>query len=486
MPQLLIALLLSLSSVFAQSAVVTQCEWFTGVDPGLGNGTAIALGTPEAQESLAFSVATGSFTAGQLTRVKIRCKADSVRGPDSLTAGRTNIWGIATDGLLLLSPASGVARLVTSMSYQVDNGSFTNVDVADAGIANFADIVSTVGLTDGLHRVRIRATDDLSRTGVVTDGYLVVSNTAAFATRLVTQLEYRFDSGAFTPVDVVDGAIVNLNEIIATAGLTNGLHRLQVRSTDDLGRVGPVHDGYLVISNTAGSGPRLVTQMEYRIDGGAFVPVDNADAGIVNFNELFATNALAIGLHNFDLRSLDDLGRIGPVHRAYLIVSSPFAGGGERYLTAAEYFINVDPGPGNGVPIPLPGDGTWDEGIEDEAVLLTGLPVGLHLFGLRTRDDLGRWSVAGTDSIIVGPVLTIRPVAGNIVLDWRVDPGATQYKIYRAPTFGGSYALIDSTTAQTYTDATIVPSPAQRYYHVTFEAGAFSTYRLPAATPVLE
>jgi len=44
---------------------------------------------------------------------------------------------------------------------------------------------------------------------------------------------------------------------------------------------------------------------------------------------------------------------------------------------------------GNGVPIPLPDDAAWDEGDEESTAVLTGLPVGLHLVGIRTRDDLG-------------------------------------------------------------------------------------------------
>jgi hypothetical protein len=463
------------TAAFGQRAVVSGCEWFSGTDPGAGNGTALALGTPESQESLAFTVATGSLPAGQLIRVKLRCKADSLR------SGATAVWGIATDRWLILSPATSTARLVTQLSYQFDNGSFTNVDVADAASVNWADLVSTTGLGNGMHRLRVRATDDLGRTGVVVDGYVVISNTTGFAARLVTQMDYRFDGGAFTSVNVADGGIVNLNELAATAGLSNGMHRLQIRALDDLGRTGPVHEGFLVISNTAGFSPRLVTQMEYRIDGGAFTAVDNADGGLVNFSQILATNALAFGLHSFDLRSVDDLGRTGPVHRAFLIVSSPFAGGGARTLVAAEYFVNADPGPGNGVSIPLPADGAYDEGQENTTTILTGLPTGLHVVGLRVRDNTGRWSAAITDSMIVGPILVIQNSGSDIVLNWQSGTdGVSQFKIYRAATVNGSYALIDSTAGQSYTDPGILNSADRRFYRVSYQTTAVSSFRLPA------
>lgn len=475
---LLFALLAISSCVFAQTAVVTECEWFTGTDPGVGNGNDISIGAPEDEEALGFTVATGSLNAGDLVRAKVRCRIDSVR------SGATNIWGPVTDAFVLLSPATGSVRLVTAMSYQWNNGAFTNIDVADAANANFAEIVSTAGLPDGLNKLRIRATDDLGRTGLVVDGFAVISNTSGFANRLVTQFEYRVDGGAFTPVDVTDGGIVSLNEIVATTGLTNGLHRLQVRAIDDLGRIGPVHDGYLVISNTSGSSPRLVTSMEYRIDGGSFVTFDYPDNGIINFSEMIATNALAIGLHTVDFRSIDDLGRIGPVHRAFLIVSSPFVGGINHTVVAAEVFVGADPGVGNGIDIPLPQDGVFDEGTEDFLQVYTDFPVGYYRVGFRVQTDDGRWSQAEYDSLLVGPILVISASGNDVILNWQFPDGIDQYYIQRAPATAGPYTTIDSTTARTYTDTGIILTQSQGFYTVTFRDDSISIQQ-PPGTPVL-
>ncbi len=405
MKRVLLFAMLALSSlVFAQSAVVTQAEWFIGTDPGVGNGNALTIGSPEAQEPLAFEIATGSFSAGDLIRAKVRCKIDSLR------SGATNVWGVATDAYLILAPATGVARLVTSMAYQIDNGAFTNVDVADADNANFSEIVSTVGLT-------------------------------------------------------------------------NGVHRLRVRSTDDLGRIGLVVDGFLVISNTAGFAPRVVTNMEYRIDGGSFTSFDYPDNGIVNFNEVIATNALDIGLHTIDMRSIDDLGRTGEVHRAYLIVSSPFVGGVARTLTAAEVFVGSDPGVGNGIAIPLPQDGAFDEGTEDFLQVYTNFPVGYYRVGFRTRDDLGRWSQAEFDSLLVGPILTVLASGNNAVLNWQFPDGIDQYYVYRSPNTAGPFTVIDSTTLRTYTDPGIFSAQDKGFYYVTFRDDSISIHQ-PGGTPV--
>ena len=380
-------------------------------------------------------------------------------------------------------------RLVTQLSYQIDNGSFTDVDVVDGATVNWNSVLSTVGLIDGLHRLHVRVTDDLGRVGVVADGYFgTISNSFTGQTHVITQLAYQIDSGSFTNVDVPDAPSVNWTDVLPTVGLPDGLHRLHIRGTDDLGRTGVVVDGFFgTISNNFTGQTRLVTSMEYRLDGGTYTSVDNADAPIVNFAQLLSTNSLALGLHSLDLRSLDDASRTGQITRALFIVTSPTVAGETRSLQAAEFFVNADPGPGNGINIPLPSDGIWNEGIEDADTVITGLPIGLHRVGFHFRDDLGRWSSTVWDSIVVGPVLVIRPAAGNsVTLDWQSGPGVDQFKIYRSTTPNGTFALLDSTTANTYTDAGIAGSQARNFYYVTFQTNSFSTFRMPDMLPVRE
>ena len=55
--------------------------------------------------------------------------------------------------------------------------------------------------------------------------------------RLITNVEYSIDNGAYTPIDVADGASVNwASGSISTTGLADGIHRIHVRGTDDQGR----------------------------------------------------------------------------------------------------------------------------------------------------------------------------------------------------------------------------------------------------------
>jgi hypothetical protein len=166
-----------------------------------------------------------------------------------------------------------------------------------------------------------------------------------------------------------------------------------------------------------------------------------------------------------------------------LIVSSPFVGGSDHALAAAEYFVNVDPGEGNGVAIPLPDDAAWDEGEEQSSIVLTGLPIGLHLVGIRTQDDSGRWSKAVTDSIIVGPVLVVHSVGSDIVLDWQSGPGVDHFNVFRGTRPDSTLTQIGSTAGTTYTDIGILSDAEKNFYRVTFNTFTLSTFRMPQEPP---
>jgi len=83
-------------------------------------------------------------------------------------------------------------------------------------------------------------------------------------------------------------------------------------------------------------------------------------------------------------------------------------------------------------------------------------------------------------------VVTVRSSGTDLILDWLSGSGVDEFYIYRAATPTGSFAVIDSTAAQTYTDVGIVATQPKMFYQVTFSAGALSSFRLPEATPARE
>ncbi|MDF2193549.1 T9SS type A sorting domain-containing protein [Paraflavitalea sp. CAU 1676] len=98
-------------------------------------------------------------------------------------------------------------------------------------------------------------------------------------------------------------------------------------------------------------------------------------------------------------------------------------------LAGAEYFIDTDPGPGNGTPIALPGAELVD-GFH-VAVDITGLSPAVHRLYVRTKDAGGRWSLrsyAVFDNSVTVPYPTAPAVAPAVAL--------VEYYIDHDPGFG--------------------------------------------------
>lgn len=90
-------------------------------------------------------------------------------------------------------------------------------------------------------------------------------------------------------------------------------------------------------------------------------------------------------------------------------------------LTAAEYFINTDPGVGNGKPIPIVADSTISTSFTIPA---TGLAAGFYQLYIRVKDKNNNWSIANQATFFVdSAVKTSTPVltAAEYFID--TDPG---------------------------------------------------------------
>jgi hypothetical protein len=101
---------------------------------------------------------------------------------------------------------------------------------------------------------------------------------------------------------------------------------------------------------------------------------------------------------------------------------------GETHLTAAEWFVDTDPGYGLGIPIALPADGAWDEPEEDfvvSGIAVTNLAVGRHQLIIRAKDSNGDWGIPSQTTFYVAPPVTmVAAVWTTNMNDWG-DPGLT-------------------------------------------------------------
>lgn len=297
----------------------------------------------------------------------------------------------------------------------------------------------------------------------------------AAAQPIITQAEYRFDSLAISSVDLTDGSQVLFDEIVPQT-LATGYHKFYVRFQDELGYWSLWQaDSFLVINypfqnSTPFSFPEIVGA-EYRFDSLAITALDSPDGVLVPFDEIIP-QGLATGFHKFRIRFQDE-SNYWSVWQAdsFLVINYPFQNVDAFYqpiLTSAEFFIPPDPGIGNGVMVPLPADGAWDEGFEGASHLFANPDSGYRKFCVRFQDEDGYWSPSYCDSVYSGFFLTVMQVGSDIRLIWKCDSAATDFRVHRSAQPVGGFTEIAQTDSFRFSNVGILDSAATKnVYYVT-------------------
>ncbi|MFN7014249.1 MAG: hypothetical protein ACK4ON_08280, partial [Bacteroidia bacterium] len=96
----------------------------------------------------------------------------------------------------------------------------------------------------------------------------------------------------------------------------------------------------------------------------------------------------------------------------------------QRYIAQAEYFIDTDPGQGNGIAVQAV-DGNLDNAIE--ALFKNGISagsVGFHTFNIRVKDDQNNWGPVFKTVFYTSAPLVVRNIhVTQAELFWDNDPG---------------------------------------------------------------
>jgi hypothetical protein len=235
----------------------------------------------------------------------------------------------------------------------------------------------------------------------------------------------------------VDLSSINLT--VNTTGLANGTHRLFIRSLNAEGRwsVAGVRE-FLVNFDPAYNttpAPQNILRAEYFIDSdpgfGNGVNISlTPGVNISGLDLVVNTTGLAIGSHRLFVRSLGTEGHWSLVGiREFLVDSDPAYNTvpPPQNLTAMEYFIDTDPGFGNGTPLPFTPAVTV-AGLS-ASINATGLSLGAHRLFIRSRNNEGRWSITSVSEFLVDldPVYPPAPASPQNIVQaeyfLNTDPG---------------------------------------------------------------
>jgi len=392
------------------------------------------------------------------------------------------------------------AAHIVAAEYFFDNdpgpGNGHSLTVPSSGDPIFGDTLVTLTptlptstLSSGLHSVSLRYRDNLNRWSPTGTRFFYYLNELPPLQANITGAEYFYDNdpglGSGQSIAISAGPNPAINIALPTQTLTSGVHRIGLRYRDQYLRWSNADQRSFYIVNEQPPMQANITAAEYFLDvdpgQGAAHPIPITASPNPSINTAIDLTNVAAGVHRIGLRYRDQYLRWSAAdqHFFYVVNEQPLV---RTYLAGAEYFINSDPGFGNGVQIPFPNDGQWNDSIETISDTVRNIPVGQHWIGMRFRDNHGNWSATAVDTFIVGPVITANPASNNqdLILHWQTGPGATGFTIKRANSINGNYSTVGTSTTSSYTDAGILNTPAARYYYYIMETDpGLSMFRLP-------
>lgn len=180
--------------------------------------------------------------------------------------------------------------------------------------------------------------------------------------------------------------------------------------------------GWLWLPFAARAQSPTITAAEYFIDsdpgvgnGNAF-PVPNSPNPSVQTQ--VSLQGLPLGFHILGARFQDSEGNWSLARSRVFVIETPPSQAGTNTLVAFEYFINEDPGVGNGTQASISPGAQASLAIP---ISLQGLPEGFHTLSVRFQDQNGIWSNAKSRIFIVQNATSTPPLLPIVGAEYFID-----------------------------------------------------------------
>jgi hypothetical protein len=182
-----------------------------------------------------------------------------------------------------------------------------------------------------------------------------------------------------------------------------------------------------------------ITQMEYFFDSdpgfgnGISIPITPGPVQDVDF--IINTSAITVGFHTLVVRAMHQSGEWSVQDSRVVYVASESVGF-DAQLADVEYFIDTDPGPGNGTPIAITSGSTSVDVFP--TINTSALPPGFHVLHFRSKDADGNWGIPDARPFFIAD--------GNVVTDG--DIIQLEYFFDSEPGYGAGTPLTTTNGAQ--------------------------------------
>jgi hypothetical protein len=249
----------------------------------------------------------------------------------------------------------------------------------------------------GIHTLCVRVKDSNGKWSQTFKRIFIVQQLSSDPDFPVSKMEYFIDEdpgyGNATPIAVAVGTDVEMNFTIPPGDIGFGIRTLYARVKDSNGKWSQTFRRIFIVQQLSSDPDFPVSKMEYFFDEdpgfGQGMPIEIQSGDDITVAVEIPLSSLPEGLHTLYVRARDDNGSWGLVfYRSFLKF---FASEDEPLVSRMEYFVNTDPGFGNGVAINMntPKDIAMKYFLVDPQYLQPGN----NTLYVRALDTRGRWGL---------------------------------------------------------------------------------------------
>jgi hypothetical protein len=380
---------------------IASVEYYFNTDPGVGNGTLIDIDPDVELLDQNFNISTTGLPIGTH---QLFMRVVNVDGSISMHTHR--------NFRILDVPNTNTADIVEAEYYfNTDPGFGNGISINVANLDNLDEdyIISTSALPVGTHRMFMRVKNSNNRWSLYTHKMFKIADVPFTNQADIVEAEYYFNTdpgfGNGTSIDVADMDALDEDFIISTSGLPIGTHRMFMRVKNSSNRWSLYTHKMFRVSDVPLTNDADIVEAEYYFNTdpgfGNGTSIDVADIDALDEDFLISTSGLPIGTHRMFMRvkNSNDLWSLY-TNKVFRVGDVPFTN--DATIVAAEYFIDVDPGFGNGTAVDISGDDI-DEDIIAETT--TSLAQGDHFLYIRVLNADNTWSLYARESFVVDGTL---------------------------------------------------------------------------------
>jgi hypothetical protein len=339
---------------------------------------------------------------------------------------------IITASLALLMGISGAAQTIVMSEgfFDTDPGVGSGIPLVNTPTGSAADISGSLplGLSSGFHSFYVRCSASTKLWSNARGRTVYVNNSLNQPPVLleIADCEYFIDvdPGVGNGVDVP--VALSPTEVSIYTQVANsqspGVHQLGIRFQAENGMWSNTkYRTFLVRTANDNQIAEEIIQAEYFFDvdpgvgNGGLISIDTPGL-LVNLNSSMAIN-LTPGVHQLYIRCKSNIGHWSNAQSRTVLVNDGTLVTPIHYIDAAEYYIDADPGQGNGTPIAVLTATMVDI---NEFIDASAVAIGVHQLYIRVRSDQNVWSDFAAQTFTISsdtqPVFTLQalnPLCAN-------------------------------------------------------------------------